>query len=140
MTNCIFCKIIANELPHFVIHEDENYLAFLDLAQFTDGHTVVVPKKHIQFLWDNENIGEYLNFCKEVANHYKHKLGFKYVDTLTFGRMIPHSHIHLVPHNGDNKRWGEALKGIHKLQLDKTFHPEFSSLYNTQLKFKLQKK
>ncbi len=116
MEDCIFCKIVNGDIPCNKIYEDDNYLAFLDISNFTEGHTLVIPKKHFQFVWDIEDISGYFKVVQKIANHFRNDLGFKYVDTLTFGRMIPHAHVHIVPHNSDNKDWEKALEGIGELQ------------------------
>lgn len=111
-SNCIFCKIVDGSIPSYKIYEDENYLAFLDISQFTRGHTLVVPKKHYRFVWDIEDVDGYFSFVKKIAEHYKNNLGFKFVDSLVFGRLVPHAHMHLLPHNGDDKEWDKALEGL----------------------------
>jgi histidine triad (HIT) family protein len=113
--DCIFCRIIRGEIPAYKIAENEDYLAFLDIAQFTEGHTIVIPKKHYEFIWDVEDIASYMEFVQKIGNHYR-KLGYKYVDTLTFGRMINHCHIHLVPHDGENEEWRNALSRLGEFQ------------------------
>jgi histidine triad (HIT) family protein len=116
MDNCIFCKIVKGDIPSYKTYEDEKYLAFLDISHFTDGHTLVIPKKHHQFVWDVNDSG-YFEVCNKIANHYKN-LGFKYVDSMVFGRMIAHAHIHLVPHNDDGSDYSNALNEIGILQTD----------------------
>jgi histidine triad (HIT) family protein len=113
--NCIFCKIIAGEMYCSKIFEDENYLAFLDIAQFTKGHTLVIPKKHYRFVWDVEDIRGYFEVVQKISQHYQRDLGYQYVDSLCFGRMVPHAHVHLLPHNGDDKNWNNALKELEYL-------------------------
>ncbi len=120
MDDCIFCKIVRGEIPCFKVYEDDNYLAFLDLSNFTEGHTLVIPKKHYRFVWDVDDIEGYARIVKKISNHYRDNLGFAYVDTLTFGRMIPHAHVHLVPHNSDSEDWEKALERIGELQGDAT--------------------
>jgi len=111
-TDCVFCKIVEGKIPSFKIFEDDNYLAFLDISQFTEGHTLVIPKKHYRFVWDIEDVDGYFSFVKKIAEHYKNDLSFKYVDSLIFGRLVPHAHTHLLPHNGDDKTWDKALEGL----------------------------
>ncbi|MBI2356847.1 HIT domain-containing protein [Candidatus Dojkabacteria bacterium] len=117
--NCIFCKIVNGEIPCFKVYEDSKYLAFLDLAHFTEGHTLLIPKEHVQFVWDVEYLDDYYKTAQKIANHYRKKLGYKYVDSATFGRDVPHSHIHLLPHNADGTDWEFALKPIGELQKDR---------------------
>ena len=116
--NCIFCKIVHEDIPSYKIAETEDFLAILDIAQFTEGHTIVIPKEHFGTIWDMPNIGKYFEFIQKVGNHLKSN-GFKFADTITMGRMIPHAHVHIVPHNGDNKDWEWALKIIGSYQTDK---------------------
>ena len=59
MDNCIFCKIINSEIPCTKIYEDENYLAFLDVEPKSEGHTLLIPKKHYRWIYDVENFSEY---------------------------------------------------------------------------------
>lgn len=120
MDDCIFCKIVKGDIPCFKIYENDEYLAFLDISHFVDGHTLVIPKKHFRFFWEVEDIEGYFKFVSDICNHFTKNLGFKYVDTLTFGRLVPHAHVHLIPHNGDNEEWREALNGIGEMQKDES--------------------
>ena len=67
--NCIFCKIVEGYIPSYKIYETDNFLAFLDIAQFSEGHTLVIPKTHYRFVWDVPNIGEYFQVVQKVAQH-----------------------------------------------------------------------
>ena len=118
MDDCLFCKIVAGTIPSYKIYEDDKYLAFLDISQFTDGHTIIIPKKHFRFIWDIDNVGEFYEFAVKVANHYR-DLGYEFIDSASFGRLIPHAHYHLVPNqeNGSGD-WSKALSGIGELQKD----------------------
>lgn len=133
--DCIFCRIVRAEIPSYKIYEDDKFLAILDIARFVEGHTIVIPKDHFETIWDVPNIGEYYAVIQKIGNHYK-SLGYKYVDTLSFGRMVLHSHVHLVPHSGD-KNWSAALKGVHEMQLDTSRHPTPEEGANLVAKFKL---
>lgn len=117
MEDCLFCKIVRGEIPSYKIYENEDFLAFLDISSFTDGHTLIIPKKHYRFIWDIENVGEYYEFAAKVANHYR-KLGYEFVDSASFGRMIPHAHYHLVPNLQDGNDWDIALDAVGALQND----------------------
>lgn len=120
--DCVFCKIVSGDIPSYVIGETDEYRAMLDIAQFTEGHTIVIPKQHYETIWDVPNISEYFEFVKKIGNHFREK-GFKYVDTMTFGRMVRHAHVHVVPHNGDCSDWEKALKVIGEYQIDSNRHP-----------------
>jgi histidine triad (HIT) family protein len=117
MNDCLFCKIVGGEIPSYKIYENDKYLAFLDISRFTDGHTLIIPKKHYRFIWDIENVGEFFEFAVKVANHFR-GLGFEFVDSASFGRMIPHAHYHLVPNREDGNDWDKALNSIGALQQD----------------------
>jgi histidine triad (HIT) family protein len=118
MSDCIFCKIVKGDIPAYKVYEDDDFMAFLDIAEFVEGHTLVIPKKHYRFFWDIDNVGEYYECVSKICNHYTKDLGFKFVDTLTFGRMVPHAHVHLVPHNGENTEWQNSLERVFAMQHD----------------------
>jgi len=122
MSDCVFCKIVKGDLPSYKVDENDNYLAILDISQFTQGHTIVMPKKHFEYVWDINDVESFFAFINKVANSMR-KMGFKYVDSMTFGRMVPHAHYHLIPHNGDNSEWNDSLKKIGGMQQDTSRRP-----------------
>ena len=65
--DCIFCKIVKEELPAEKVYEDEKYLAFLDIRPLSPGHTLVIPKKHERWVWDVPNVGEYFEVTRKIA-------------------------------------------------------------------------
>lgn len=114
MTDCIFCKIIAGELPSYKIYEDEKYLACLDIGQVTDGHTWLIPKKHCRWVWDIDNIGEFFEVAKKIVKNFQKVTGEEFVMSLMWGRDIHHAHLHLVPSTFGSLElvaagWREAL-------------------------------
>lgn len=121
--DCIFCKIIAGKIPSYKVYEDDKYIGMLDISQFVEGHTIVIPKAHIVNIWEHPDIGEYYEVVQKIGNHFIEKIGYKYADTLTFGRLVLHSHVHIVPHNGDDKGWEKALTVIGGYQQDKSRWP-----------------
>jgi histidine triad (HIT) family protein len=94
MTDCIFCKIVAGEIPSYKIYEDENYLAFLDIYPSAEGHTLVIPKKHVDWVWDSESLGEYFEVVGKVARHYR-EISKDIVRSNIDGWQVQHAHIHL---------------------------------------------
>jgi len=114
--SCIFCKIVKGDIPSYKIYEDDKFLAFLDIAQFVEGHTLLIPKEHFEFVWDITYIGEYYKTAKQISDHFRKRLGYKYVDSATFGRDVPHAHLHLIPHNETGTDWEKALKEIGNMQ------------------------
>jgi histidine triad (HIT) family protein len=96
MTDCIFCKIVAGELPSYKIYEDEKYLAILDIFPSTEGHTLVIPKQHVEWVWDYPEIGEYFAVVAKIAQHHREITG-DVVRSNIDGWQVPHAHIHLKP-------------------------------------------
>ena len=98
----IFSKIIAGEIPSYRIHENDRFYAFLDINPLAKGHTLVVPKVEIDYLFDLEDdlIGEMMVFAKEVARALDLTMECKRVGIAVLGLEVPHAHIHLVPING----------------------------------------
>jgi histidine triad (HIT) family protein len=95
----IFTKIVQGEIPANKVAEDENYLAFLDISPVAKGHTLVIPKKEVDYLFDLDNdlySGLQL-FAKKVAVGLKKAIPCKKVGVLVLGLEVPHAHIHLIP-------------------------------------------
>ncbi len=107
---CIFCKIINGEIPAFKIYEDEYVLCFLDISQASEGHTLIVPKKHFENLFDvdQETLNHMAQAVKIVTNLLKEKLGVADVNLLNnsgtnAGQTVMHLHFHIIPRKeGDN--------------------------------------
>ena len=115
MADCIFCKIISGDIPSYKVYEDDNYLAFLDITQVTDGHTLLIPKKHCRWVWDIENIGEFYEIAKKIVKNIQKVTGEDFVMSLTWGRDVYHAHLHLVPSTHGSLElvaagWREALE------------------------------
>lgn len=99
MEDSIFTKIIKGEIPCHKIYEDDRVLAFLDIAPANTGHTLVIPKKQVEFVWDLEenDYAHLMNMSKKIATHLREKTGRKYVGSAIVGTDVPHAHVHLVP-------------------------------------------
>lgn len=110
MDDCIFCKIIKGEIPCYKIYEDEDVLVFLDIAGDIDGHTLVVPKKHVKNILDcdNETLHKVINVVQLVSKHYVSNCGYDGVNTMNAneqcsGQSVFHLHFHIIPRKiGDN--------------------------------------
>jgi histidine triad (HIT) family protein len=101
----IFSRIIAGEIPSYKIAEDENYYAFLDIQPLSIGHTLVVPKKEIDYLFDLDD-ASYIGlqvFAKRVAEQLKRAFPEKRIGVAVIGLEVPHAHIHLVPFSQMNE-------------------------------------
>jgi len=97
----IFTKIINNEIPAYKIAEDENYLAFLDVFPIAKGHTLVVPKKEIDNMFDLDDdlLGGLHIFAKKIAKAIEKVVSCNRVGTAVVGLEVPHAHLHLIPIN-----------------------------------------
>lgn len=95
----IFTKIIKGEIPCYKIAEDENYFAFLDIGPLAKGHTLVVPKKEVDYFFDldDETMKGISVFAKRVALAIGKTIECKRVGVAVLGLEVPHAHIHLVP-------------------------------------------
>ncbi len=95
----IFTKIVNGEVPCHKILEDEKYLAFLDLRPINPGHTLVIPKKEVDYIFDVEDelLGGLMIFAKKAAKMIQKEVKCKKVGVMVAGIEVPHTHIHLVP-------------------------------------------
>lgn len=95
----IFTKIVKGEIPAYKVAEDENFLAFLDIFPVAKGHTLVIPKKEVDYLFDldDELYAGLQLFAKKVAAGLKNAIPCKKVGVLVLGLEVPHAHIHLIP-------------------------------------------
>ena len=100
----IFTKIIKGEVPAQKIAEDDRFLAFLDVFPLQKGHTLVIPKEQIDYLFDLEDnlLADMLVFAKKVAGAVKAATGCKRVGVAVIGLEVPHAHVHLIPINQMN--------------------------------------
>lgn len=101
MADSIFTKIINGEIPSNKIYEDDKTLAFLDINPTQPGHTLVIPKKQVEFVWDlsDEDYSALMDSAKKVARHIREALDVKYVGVKIIGEEVPHAHVHLIPFN-----------------------------------------
>jgi len=97
----IFSKIVAGEIPCYKIAEDENFLAFLDIMPLAIGHTLVIPKKETDYIFDieSEDYIQLWKFAQKVAKAIGTAIPCKRVGVAVIGLEVPHAHIHLVPLN-----------------------------------------
>jgi histidine triad (HIT) family protein len=95
----IFTKIIKGEIPCYKIAEDRNYFAFLDINPLRAGHTLVIPKKETDYIFDidDEELAGLIIFSKEVAKAIKRAMPCTRIGVAILGLEVPHAHIHLVP-------------------------------------------
>lgn len=95
----LFTRIVNGEIPCYKIAEDESYLAFLDVFPLAKGHTLVIPKKEVDYIFDldDETYTGLLLFAKKVAKAVGATVPCKRVGVAVIGLEVPHAHVHLVP-------------------------------------------
>jgi histidine triad (HIT) family protein len=95
----IFTKIINGEIPCYKIAEDENYFAFLDINPLREGHTLVVPKKEVDYIYDLDDkyLAGLFVFSKKISAAIKEAVPCTRIGIAVLGLEVPHAHIHLVP-------------------------------------------
>lgn len=97
----IFSRIIAGEIPSYKVAEDENFYAFLDINPVAKGHTLVVPKQEVDYIFDQSDdmLALHMKFAKRVAAAIKKAIPCVKVGVCVMGLEVPHAHIHLIPIN-----------------------------------------
>ena len=109
MNDCIFCKIIAGEIPSTAVYEDDNVFAFLDITPVNPGHTLVVPKKHSTNVLDtdDETLASLFPAVKQVAHAVKKGMEAEGINIhinngSAAGQVVPHLHLHIIPRYADD--------------------------------------
>ena len=111
----IFSKIVAGEIPSYKVAEDEKFYAFLDINPLAKGHTLVIPKVEVDYIFDldDETLAGLTKFAKKIAHKIKEQTGCKKVAMVVLGLEVPHAHIHLIPMNSEK----DVDFGAEKLKL-----------------------
>lgn len=130
MEDSVFTKIVKGEIPAFKVYEDDLVLAFLDIHPVQPGHTLVIPKKQIEFVWDlpDEEYAAVMNATKKVALHLRDVLGVRYVGERIVGVDVPHAHVQLIPFNTVDE---------YKTPQDMESEPDFAALEALAAKLRL---
>lgn len=112
MKDCLFCKIIAGEIPSYKIYENEHTFAFLDIANDCDGHILVLPKKHCRNLLDAdmETLSAVMQSVQKISKHLVDNCGFAGVNIINNNEQcaeqsVFHLHVHILPRKADNKNY-----------------------------------
>lgn len=100
----IFSRIIAGEIPCYKIAENDRFFAFLDINPLTEGHTLVVPKQEVDYIFDlnDKDLADMHVFAKSVARAIESVIPCKRIGVAVLGMEVPHAHIHLVPLNKES--------------------------------------
>lgn len=109
MTDCLFCKIINKEIPSYIVYEDDDFLAFLDIKPINPGHTLIVPKKHYRNIFDwDENINKKIGgITQKISSIIKTAtkadgINIGINNEPAAGQIIFHSHIHVIPRSNND--------------------------------------
>ena len=126
MSDCVFCKIIKGELPSYRIYEDEYVYAFLDIAQDAPGHTLVVPKTHVENILDcsPETLDKVMRAVQLIAKHYVDDCGFDGVNILNCNnesahQSVFHLHFHIIPRKKGDGMWWWAKEPKKEMDFEK---------------------
>ena len=121
----IFSKIAAGEIPSYKCAESDQFYAFLDINPLAKGHTLVIPRREVDYVFDmdNEEIGAYMQFAKKVAVAIKRAFPCVKVGMAVLGLEVPHAHIHLVPMQSEK----DMLFSNPKLKLSEEEFKDISS-------------
>ncbi|HIS09895.1 MAG TPA: HIT family protein [Candidatus Avibacteroides excrementipullorum] len=113
----IFSRIIAGEIPCYKVAESDKFFAFLDINPLVKGHTLVVPKKEVDYIFelDDAELGEMMIFAKKVAKAIEQAVPCVRVGVSVIGLEVPHAHIHLIPINKES----DMLFSNKKLEMTK---------------------
>ena len=95
----VFSKIVAGEIPCYKVAEDKDFLAFLDINPLAKGHTLVIPKKEVDYIFDldTEPYTGLMAFARRVAKALKKAIDCQRVGVAVLGMEVPHTHVHLIP-------------------------------------------
>jgi len=110
MIDCIFCKIVKNEVPSFKVYEDEKFLAFLDIFPRTKGHTIVIPKTHYRWVYDVPNFGKYWEVVFKVTKALQKTLKPDFINYITYGKDVEHAHVHIFPQSQEAEVFPDIKK------------------------------
>jgi len=124
MNDCIFCKIIAGDIPSYKVYEDDDFLAILDITQTTKGHTLLIPKKHTTNILDTdkETVEKAYGIVSDLAKKLVDKLDAQGVNiiqnnNIAAGQTVFHFHIHIIPRYEDKNNDSIDIK-FHQTQQD----------------------
>jgi len=97
MEDCIFCKIVAGDIPSHKVYEDKSFIGLLDITPRSPGHVQIIPKKHYRWVWDVPNAGEYFEVAQKIAKAQQKAFGAEKIYGNIAGDEVPHAHIWVYP-------------------------------------------
>ena len=113
-SNCIFCKIVAGDMPAEKVHEDEHFLGVMDIHPQAPGHVQVIPKQHYRWVWDipssaeadksEPSAGEYFEVAQQIARAQRKAFNTDWILSKIIGDEVEHAHIWLFPGDADGDK------------------------------------
>ncbi|HKO59989.1 MAG TPA: HIT family protein [Pyrinomonadaceae bacterium] len=105
MSDCILCEIVRGEAPSHKVWEDESFLAVLTIEPLNAGHTLIIPKAHVDYIFDLEEplYTDVFQAAKQLAQPIREAAGAKRVGVVVEGFTVPHAHVHLIPLHGEDE-------------------------------------
>lgn len=127
----IFSRIVAGEIPSYKIAENDKFFAFLDINPMTKGHTLVIPKVEVDYIFDIDNttLSEMTLFAKKVAKAIEKAVPCKRIGLMVLGMEVPHAHIHLIPINKES----DMILSNPKMKLEQSEFEEITRKIREQL-------
>lgn len=121
MQESLFTKIVKGDIPSHKIYEDEHTLAFLDIFPVRPGHTLVIPKRQVEYVWDlsDKDYDALMASVKVVALHLREKMPDSFISSRVVGIDVPHAHVHLIPFSDANQL---------DVRQDRSVEPDHSAL------------
>ncbi|WP_088012126.1 HIT family protein [Gottfriedia acidiceleris] len=139
--NCIFCKIIEGSIPASKVYEDDDVLAFLDLSQVTKGHTLVIPKDHVENIFEmsEETASTYFRKVPQIANAIKDTFNVQGINILNnsgevSGQTVFHYHMHILPRYGKNDGFDVKWQSNQNQYTNETLQEIAKSIENNIIK------
>ena len=126
----IFSRIVQGEIPCYKIAENEQFLAFLDVRPLTEGHTLVIPKQEIDYIYDldDQTLAALMLFSKKIAKAVRQAIPCLRIGVAVIGLEVPHAHVHLVP-----------LNTMQDINFSKPDRPQFTAEQFAQVAEKIRK-
>ena len=115
MSDCVFCKIAAKELPSYQVYEDDDFMSFLDIHPIAKGHVQLIPKKHFRWTYDVPQFGHFFEVARIVALATQRAVNADYISFVTFGIEVEHAHIWIVPRFKGDIHEGSGINTTNRL-------------------------
>src|SRR3990167_5490166 len=120
MQNCLFCKIVAGELPCYKVYEDGLFFGFLDVRPRSKGHTLFIPKKHYRWVYEIDAFEKYWAVALLITKAIKKALRPFFITYVTHGLEVDHAHLHIIPRSRAQTQYVPDVVSFSNKELKKT--------------------